>query len=507
MDLFHQLSERGEMTDQLGRNALALKRVGIVYSLVSAFMAIMLAASQPAVAFYLASFLVLTAFLLVSVLVSEAGNSLINPQEAMVLAHQPINGATYTAAKLSHLLQIVLYLVAALDAIPAFAGLVLKGSAWYYPILHLAAALTVGLVAALLCCALFGWLIRFVPVRRLKAAGQLVGTLPLMGMMWGQELWRRLVKLQPPAWLPASPGLYRGLEVVMCAVTIAAVALGIRSLSADYLIRVSGMTRGGATAGSRTRRSLLATIVRRFFGGQPALAGFAFVSKMMLRDWQFRRQMFPMSFFALIGLAPALWGGWPTDPFSADRFSSMHLLPHVLGSLLFFICGLLPYGNDYKGGWIFLSVPPRAIDRFVRGIFAVLWIDVVVIPNLIALPLFAWRWGIWHAGLFIAYSVSAASVYLGLELRLVESVPFSQQMDTSGQAMMLPLMIGGGIVGAIAVSLQYFLIFRSPVIVAVTTVGLAFIAYLAVRASLGASAASVRYNLGVASGESGRFLC
>ena len=68
---------------------------------------------------------------------------------------------------------------------------------------------------------------------------------------------------------------------------------GVRALSADYLIRVSGMMRGGAAAGSHGRRFATGGIVARFFGGQSSRAGFAFVSRMMLRDWQFRRQRFP----------------------------------------------------------------------------------------------------------------------------------------------------------------------------------------------------------------------
>ncbi len=49
-----------------------------------------------------------------------------NPVEAHVLAHQPINGATYVAAKLTHLVRILLYLVPAMNAIPAFGGLLLE---------------------------------------------------------------------------------------------------------------------------------------------------------------------------------------------------------------------------------------------------------------------------------------------------------------------------------------------------------------------------------------------
>ena len=57
-------------------------------------------------------------------LLSETANSLVNPVEGLVLAHYPINGATYTAAKLTHLLRILSYTVPALNLLPALAGLV-----------------------------------------------------------------------------------------------------------------------------------------------------------------------------------------------------------------------------------------------------------------------------------------------------------------------------------------------------------------------------------------------
>jgi hypothetical protein len=140
MDLFRKLSDRGEMLDQMGLNGLALKRAAMLYFVMVALFSLLFAVAQPAVTVYFTVFLAITAVLLLSILLSEAGNSLINPAEAMVLAHQPINGAIYTAAKLSHLVRIVLYLVPGINGGPALAGLLLKGAAWYYPILHLAAA-------------------------------------------------------------------------------------------------------------------------------------------------------------------------------------------------------------------------------------------------------------------------------------------------------------------------------------------------------------------------------
>lgn len=502
IDLFGELSERGEMLDQLGRNGVALKSAAWLYFALSGLISLLLVATRADLAAYSSTFLVFTAFVLLSVLLSETGNSLVNPVEGLVLAHQPINGATYTAAKLSHLARIVLYLVPGLNAVPALAGLWLKESRWTFPFLHLLAATVVGTVAALLCCALFGWLIRFIPVRRLKAAGQLAGTLPFIGMIWMSDVLDLLAHFHLRRWLPAQAPARWGVAVALGILAVAIVVLGIRSLSADYLIRVSSMVRGGSAAGATMRRSRMGGIVARFFGGQPSRAGFAFVSRMMLRDWQFRRQMVPLLILPLMGLASLFSSGWRADPFSG-RFTPIHLLPHIFATVLFFICVFLPYGSDYKGAWIFLLAPARAFGGFARGVYALLWIEVIVIPHLILLPFLAWFWGIWHAGLFLAYSLAAASVYLALELRLIDGAPFSKQVDTTRGAILLPLMMIGGIAIAAAVGLQYFLVFRSAAIVIMTTAVFGIAAWCLTRSSLSAFEVSIRYNLGLLSAESG----
>lgn len=183
----------------------------------------------------------------------------------------------------------------------------------------------------------------------------------------------------------------------------------------------------------------------------------------------------------------------------------MHLLPHLFGGALFFICAFLPYGSDFKAAWAFLLAPAAAFLRFARGIHAALFIQMVVIPHAIMLLLFTWSWGLWRAALFIAYSVAISSLYLAVELRLINGVPFCQQVDPRRGAMLLPLMFVGGVVMAIAVGLQYFFVFRSPATVAAVTAVAGVAAYFVTRPSLDALAGSMRYSLGQLSAESGTF--
>ncbi len=502
IDLFGQLSDRGEMLDHLGRDGVALRTVAWIYFGMSALMSVLLVVAQPTPSSYLETVLLFTGIILLSVLLPETANSLVNPVEGIVLVHQPINGTTYTAAKLMHLARIVVYLVPGLNAIPALAGLILPGATWWYPVIHIMVALAMGAVAALLCCSVFGWLLRFVPARRLKAAAQLVATTPLLAMVWLPQIRSMFAGLKMHRWLPAGASLRVALFGAAGAGAVAIVALGIRSLSADYLIRVASLTRRGSAAGRSARKSRIGAMVARFFGGQPGRAGFSFVSRMMLRDWPFRRQAFPLMIATLAGVGPMVAGSWRLDPF-ARGFTPLHLLPHLLGAVLFFVCQLLPYGNDYKGAWLFLLPPAQAFGGFARGIYALLWLNFIVVPHALMLPLLVRPWGLWHAGLFMAYSMAIASAYLAVEVRLIGGAPFCKEVDPSRGAVLMPMMMAGGIVMAAAVGLQYLFVFRSPAIVATTTLVAGIAAYVVTRSSLGTFETAIRYELGLLSAGSG----
>src|SRR5208283_4710952 len=137
----------------------------------------------------------------------------------------------------------------------------------------------------------------------------------------------------------------------------------------------------------------------------------------------------------------------------------------------FLICTAMPYGLDRNGAWVFLLAPMGALRGLARGVYARL-LTLILAPELILLPVLAWQWGIRDAALFLAYSAAVSAVYLALELRLLEGVPFTRQADGPGNPYTLMILLVGGLVVAIAVTLQYLLIFRSPRVVLAVTAGL-----------------------------------
>ncbi len=501
IDLFSELSEQGEITDQLGENRPALQLAFWIYFVFSAALSVILLFTNAEPAGYSTASLAMTALLLLTVLLSEAGNSLVNPVEALALAHQPINGATYAAAKLTHLLRIVFYLVPALNIAPAVGGSFLKNAPGWFGVAHMAAALAVGLLTASLCCSAYGWLIRFVPAKRLKTSSQALTALPFLALMFWTKAQRLFSRTHVPGWL-GDPVVYWPLGIAAVLGASAVVILGIRSLSADYLIRVSGMMRGGPTPRALAGRPRRGDIVARCLGGPAARAGFDYVGRMMRRDYQFRRQLvavLPSIIFSFGMLA----AGVKTDPFSG-RFSSMHVVPHLCGLVLLSICSALAYGNDYKAVWVFQLAPGGAFRGFARGAYALLWLYVALLPNLAFFAVLAWFWGPWHAAVFAAFSVAAVSFYLALELRLVKGVPFGNQFDSRSGAAMLPMVLAGFVLSGLLVGLQHFLLFRSPSLALGATAALAAAAWLLTGPALSGFEAAMRYNLSVLGVESGR---
>ncbi len=502
MDLFGTLTERRETLNQLGRDGVSLKILTVLYGAISILISVGLVASQAHLRTYLLVFLGVTTFVMVSILIPEISNSLINPVEGLILAHQPINGATYTGAKLSHLVRILLYLVPAVNLVPALAGLALREARWYYPLEHMLAAILFALLLALVGCGIFGWLIRFVPAPRLKAAGQVAEFLPMLGFFSYRYIGKFLDGLRLPGWFTSHWQIQAGLGVVVCGLAVS----GLRSLSGDYLVRVSSIVQGRPAAKripKRLRPSPLARIVSRlfgaFFGGQASRAAFEYVRRMMVRDYQVRRalvSLLPMLILLLAGLPSAL----KVSPFSG-QFSRMHFAPHVFGFLLFSICPVLSYGSDFKGVWVFLIVPSRVLGPFARGVHAALWLAVVVIPHMVLVALAAWKWGWLDAGLFTSFSAALVSLYLGLELLLIDGVPFSKQLRRASGAFLLPLMMVGALAAGAMVALQYFLLFPSRIGVAASAVAFGSAAYFVTRRSLKSLEDTMRFNLGIVSSE------
>jgi hypothetical protein len=138
----------------------------------------------------------------------------------------------------------------------------------------------------------------------------------------------------------------------------------------------------------------------------------------------------------------------------------------------------------------------------VRGVHAFLWIALVAVPNAAVYPVLIRQWGLRDASLFISFSLAVASFYLALSLRIVDGLPFGRPVDTSRGAVLLPIMIGSGLVMGLVVALQHFLLFHSRPLVGTLAFLVATAAGYLTRSSLHTFEVDIRYQLGQSSRES-----
>lgn len=499
-DLWQQLATRRELLGQLGRDGVSLAFVSgglVLFSVLLTVLALVARTSAPAL---LATSTSATAFIVLFYSLSEVGNSLVNPGESLILAHHPINGATYTAAKLSHLLKLLAALVLALNLLPAVTGWMLRGGSWSSPLRHMGVVLAVGLGVQLLVCAFYGWLIRWVPAARLKTVSQGADILLFVSLALLSPALQGVRRFLASHRFVVSAEMQSLLLGALVTGTLLFAIFGLRALRADFLLRSQSILRGHAHRGRRRRFGWLHGLLTTGLDA-PGRAGMVYTQTLMRRDWTFLKQLV-LCVYVLFGLIPPLVRGLPKSPFRPE-FTAVHLFPHGIGVCAMFVCMMLPYGSDSRGAWIFQSAASRAFDSFAKGIHRALWIALVAVPHLVLVPFAVRFWGLGPALLFISYSVALVSLYLAVELRLVEQIPFSRQLDAGRSAVSMPIMIVAGLVVAAVAAVQYFVLFRSPVAVGAVTLVIAFAAWAAARNSIRTLAADIRFQLSTASDESG----
>ena len=517
LGLFGALGDRLEVMGA----TMGLGRVAGFYLGFSLLMSL-IALGNPALQTYLLFTLGCSMFAMLLILLQDAAESIMNPDEASVLAHQPINGAAYVAAKLTHLLTVVAVIIPSLNLIPAVVGLYLRESRWFYPLTHLMAAYFAGLFVAFLVCGIYGWFFLYIPPAKLKSAAlwlQLAVVLTLLPLANARMLFKSealahmAARILNSSWMPwrwfVALGLLGQAEfsgysaweaVAACLLTSALIAFGLRGFKADYLARVSTLIQGSAASTDRhPRKSCLSALVRKLTGAPAGFGAFKFTSIMFRRDWNFRRQAFPAIAMFLVYALAAVVAGVRVSPFASGKFSirdfsPMHGFPHCLGVALAAACTMLCYTAEPQGSSMFIPLPLGPVRAFVRGIYLSLWMPFVGATHLCLLGPCIWFWGLAHGVLFIIFSGALVSFYLGLTLFIVDGLPFANVFKTSmGSTMPLVMLIG--LIPVFLFGIIQWLVFRSVPLVLSATVLLAILAFVIAHFSLGKLEREISANL------------
>lgn len=510
VDLFSTLGDRMEF---MGARVNYYRVIGLFYAF-SALVSLV-AFAQPPLATYTGLMLGINMFYLLSIILNEAAQSIMNPDEASILAHQPIRGATYVAAKITHVLWLVAVFVPAFSLVPALAGLLLHDSRWFFPLAHMAAAYLSGLFIASLVCGIYGWLFMLISPARLKSASLwlqfmvfvMLGAVNPMAphiaqggaFGWFHSSWT------PWRWFTAVALLGCGASVASAweawaafGLTAAFLAFGFRGFRADYLAKASDLVQGSAArsrAGSG--RKLLSRVVSAIAGAPSGYGAFSFMYIMVRRDWNFRRQGLPLLLY-LAFLAFPLSRGIRVSPFvegtfSIRSFSLMHLIPHVMGLMLALISAVVLYTAEPKGPAMFATLPVGRLGPFVRGVYFALWFPAAFLHLLLVGPC-VWFWGVAHGILFVSFSLSLVSLYLSLTVFFIEGLPFSAKFKPSLASEQQSIVLFAAVPILIIAVLQW-LLFYNIYWVLVATIVLAALAWGVGRFSLGALEGKVRASL------------
>lgn len=506
VDLFSTLGSRQEIA-QLGGQEQSLRRATLfLFVFFGIFSGFMVFSEIPAILYFVA-FLLMTALQLSMLLLPEVAATLVNPSEVTVLAHQPITGRTWSIAKVTHLVRVTVYIVLGLNLVPAILGAYLPGVSNSliigYPIMHLSVALGLGLVVGLACCSVFGWLIRYVPPKRLQAIAALIQLLPMLlmfgAMTWGRVVgetidWTPIMGYDGDLWsaiqtIPATPATLAA--AILALLSIWAFVFGLRALSSNQLIR--SFDQGTKTSRSTGSFGLSPLIfVSSRLGNQIRRSGFEYMSRIAMRDWQFWRNILSMIAPVLCGLGYMIVRDSDGSPFSG--FTSVHFMPHLLGFAALIGCRYSAYGSDYKNAWLFVTIPGRFVPLFAQGVTMSLFLSIVVLPHIIGVVVSAWSWPLTDLALFSAFSVAVTTVYLCVGIGSIGSIPFGKQFEPDKKILTPLFMYLWAICMAGAVGIQ-FLLFLSYYAVSIAVTVLSVAAVLLAKNSIARLATDIKVHL------------
>ncbi len=452
LELFRTLSAREEFMGSAGVNRFNIVYLsywtGLMGVYVLAFL--MFGHAVPPAPVYLLVDLSVTFALTFLVFMREAANSLFNPVEAVMLAHTPIHGPTYAAAKIVHIVIAVLYLVLGLNLYPALIGAIASpGARWFWLVTHLVSALLIGVWTAFIICACYGLIRRLVPAVLLKRVSiwiQVVSmsafvAIPVIFRSFMTDLFAARYEDSQWTWLPLTWFVEigrmgcqgttwrlgsQGAWSILASMLI--IWFGLRSFHGTYLSEAAfGDLRqsGGGSKRGVLHRCLTASL-SAVTGAADGLAAFCFVSQMIRRDKLFWRAVLmqtwiPLLAVVLVVMTFARFGIYPAS----------HILPHLLGLVILAICINLPTTSFTNASWIYLTSPIGSGRACARGIIGALWVSMVALPHAALLLLFSlfvtWR----EAAIVAGFDLIVVSLYFAFGIGKISGLPFSSPANES----------------------------------------------------------------------------
>lgn len=406
-----------------------------------------------------------TMLMLAMMILMEFGLAVISPDDHLTLAHRPISSRTFLAVRFSNLMFYVLLLDLSLSAVPAFAGLMCRQSRWFFPPLYLFMSIVAGCFVAGTVIVIYGLLMRWFNYERFKDVLVYCQIAFSLLFFLGYQLVPRLAGdlqgvdtarlthgwgvLFPSVWfaglLELGLGHWTRDALLTGSAALAMVGLVVpwlfKGVSLDYSDQVGRMIAGSGKASPgrqpRSGAGMVGWLAKLWANEGEERAFFCFVVGMFRRNRQLKLQLYPNFgiIIAMVALA-VLNHDNLSDPFSGKGHPGMAVtfaaMAFVFGAVA--LVNLLPYSDEYAGGWIFQVAPVSRAETVVRAIRKAAILFLFLPLMMLDVVVFSFFWPILHAFEIGIYGFLLAMIVFQITLFRFRGFPFTKKLEKASQS-------------------------------------------------------------------------
>ena len=401
------------------------------------------------------AFLTLTVSMVLTAMaiIIEFNEIIINPEDAEILGHRPIDTRTYFWVKMANLLFYVTSFGLAINLSPAFIGLAFPEASGLFPLLYLIVSWLANVATAFGMILLYSVLVRWLNYERLKdilAYVQVVFTfIVFVGYQFLMRLIPEMHKTQlngvwyffvPSAWyaealiLPFDSQMLR-LWFLAALALISFVGLAYfasRNLSLGYaelIYKLSQSARIRETGREEASKSFRGFSLRRWLLRNPVeRVGYELVSRYIRRNRNMRMRVFPAFAMPLAVMGMFILDGELTDPFIAPNTATLMSMFFLIYIAVIFN-QIITTSDHWQASWIFRAAPVPDYSRLYWGGLKVLLVKYM-------LPYFVLIWGVLSSQMSVRHAFYLAvlnyAIYLAYSAGLavfVKDLPLSKKFE------------------------------------------------------------------------------
>ena len=332
----------------------------------------------------------------------EFGNTIVNPEDAEILAYRPIGSRTYFLAKLCNLLFYVTLMGSALCLLPSFLSVFVQGSRWFSPFVFYPVAMTANLAMACFVVLIYTALVKVMPHERFKdvlayvqmgftfllfLSYQMIPRLSREFIQEGSELTGAWLYVTPPAWfagwirvlLGRGDMIHVQLSGLAWITTVILVLFSFRRISLEYAHHIATLQTGSGTKAKAepvgrvtVKEGFVGVVIKKLLRSPETIAGFRLAMNMIKRDRSVKMAMYPVFGFPLAFILLAVIEGEFLDPFVNPPFSGQNNLSTMVVFFIFFMIYFFVMGmvihKEWEASWLFHVTPIASPARFYRGV-------------------------------------------------------------------------------------------------------------------------------------------